>query len=89
MIGFMDRVVLTPELEQFAADAVAAGRYRDITDVVRTGVSLVRRLEAERGAFIATLDAARAEGRRDGFCTIDEVAAELDEIIAEAERAGA
>jgi hypothetical protein len=31
----LDSVDLPPDLEQFAADAVAAGRYRDIGDVVR------------------------------------------------------
>jgi putative addiction module CopG family antidote len=85
----MDDVTLTPDLAKFATEAVAAGHYRDVGEVVHTGVSLVRRLEGERDAFIATLEAAHAEGRRDGFLTIDQVAAELDEIIAEAERGDA
>ena len=83
----MDSVTLPPELARFAAEAVASGRYRDVAEVVRAGVGLVRRLEAERAAFIASLEAAQAEGERDGFFTIDEVAAELDAIIAEEELA--
>ena len=58
----MDAVILTPELEQFAAEAVAAGRYRDIAEVVRAGVSLVRRLEVDRAAFIASLESRGGRG---------------------------
>ena len=81
----MDSVTLPPDLEQFAAEAVASGRFRDRDELVRTGVDLVRRREKARADFIASLEAAQEEGRRDGVFTIDEVAAELDEIIAEAE----
>ena len=82
----MDSVILPPELERFAAEAVASGRYRDISDVVRAGLSLLREREAEVAAFAASLEAARAEADRDGFVTIDELAAELDAIIDEATR---
>ena len=85
----MNAVTRPPELERFADEVVASGRYRDLDEVVRTGLSLLRQAEAERDAFIASLEAARAEGERDGFFTIDEVAAELDAIIAEEERAQA
>ena len=81
----MDSVTLPPDLEQFALEAVASGRFRDRDDLVRTGVDLVRRREKARTDFIASLEAAQEEARRDGVFTIDEVAAELDEIIAEAE----
>lgn len=47
---------------------------------------MVRRREAARAAFIASLDVAQAEAERDGTFTVDELAAELDDIIAEAER---
>ena len=39
MISTMDGVTLPPDLEQFATEAVAAGRYRDTAEVVRAGVS--------------------------------------------------
>jgi putative addiction module CopG family antidote len=82
----MDAVILTPELEQFAAEAVAAGRYRDIAEVVRAGVSLVRRLEADRAAFIASLESAEAGADRDGSLSLDDVLEDMDRIIAAAER---
>ena len=80
----MNSVTLPPDREQFAAAAVASGRFRDRDELVRTGVDLVRRREKARAHFIASLEAAQEEGRREGVFTIDEVAAELDEIIAEA-----
>lgn len=82
----MDAVTLPPELERFAADAVAAGRYRDLAEVVAAGVRLLQQAEVEVAEFVASLDAARAEGERDGFVTIDELATELDAIIAEETR---
>jgi len=89
MMPVMSVVTLPPELERFADEAVAKGRYRDVDEVVRAGITMLREAEAEVAAFVASLEAAQAEGERDGFFTIDEVAAELDGIIAEAERAQA
>jgi antitoxin ParD1/3/4 len=78
----MDDVTLTPELEQFATEAVAAGRYRDVSDVVRAGVSLLQRAEAERAAFVRSLEEAQAEAEREGWHELDDVLAEADHIIA-------
>jgi len=94
----MDDVTLPPELERFAEQAVASGRYRDMSDALAAGLRLLRRQEQARAAFNASLEAAEAEGEREGFFTIDEVhreindlidelAAELDAIIAEEARA--
>jgi putative addiction module CopG family antidote len=82
MLVAMDPVTLPPELERFAADAVAAGRFRDLSDVVAAGVDLLRRAEAERAAFVASLEAARAEGERDGLLTLEEVEADVRTAIA-------
>lgn len=82
----MDGLTLPPDLERFAAEAVAAGRYRDIAEVVRTGVDLVRRLEAERTAFIKSLEDAEAEADRDGWLSLDEVLQDMDRIIEATER---
>jgi len=79
----MDGIALPPDLEQFAAEAVASGRFRDMDDLVRTGVDLVRRREKVRAAFIASLDESLAEGERDGFFTIEEVERDMDAAIAE------
>ncbi len=78
----MDSVSLPPDLEQFAAEAVAAGRYRDVSEVVATGLGLVRRLEAERAAFVKTLEDAEAEADRDGWSSLEDVMAEAKMIIA-------
>jgi putative addiction module CopG family antidote len=69
----MDHVTLSPELERFATEAIAAGRYRDLSEVVQAGLSLLQRAEAEVAEFVATLEDARAEGERDGFLTAEEV----------------
>ena len=75
----MNGVALPPDLEQFVTEAVASGRFRDIEDVVRTGVDLVRRRENTRTEFIASLEAAQ----QNGFHSLDDMLAELDNIIGE------
>ena len=79
----MDNVTLPPDLEQFATEAVAAGRYRDTADVVRAGVKLLQRAEAEVAEFVASLETAREEANRDGWVSLDEMLAEMDQIIRE------
>jgi putative addiction module CopG family antidote len=73
MFVAMDHATLTPELEQFATEAVAAGRYRDVAEVVQAGLPLLRESEAERAAFEASLESAPAEGERDGFLSAEDV----------------
>jgi antitoxin ParD1/3/4 len=82
----METVTLSPDLQDFARQAVASGRYRDIDEVVGKAVSLLRRMETERAVFIGTLEAAQAEGERIGFSSIEDVASELDAIIDAAQR---
>ncbi len=79
----MNSLTLTPELERFADQAIAAGRYRDMSEVVQAAMTLLQEAEAELAAFVASLDAAKAEGERDGFFTIEEVMREADKIIEE------
>jgi putative addiction module CopG family antidote len=78
----MDGIALPPDLEQFAAEAVAAGHYRDTAEVVRAGVELLRRREQARADLLASVIAAREEGDRDGYLTADEVATHVRETIA-------
>jgi antitoxin ParD1/3/4 len=87
MFDGMDDVTLTPELERFAAEAVASGRYRDLSELVAAGVSLLQRAEAERAAFIRSLEEAQAEAEREGWHELDDVLAEVDAIIDEEARA--
>jgi putative addiction module CopG family antidote len=74
-------VKLPPALEAFAQDCVADGRYGDIDEVLSSGLRLLQGQEARKTAFMAMLKEAEAESERDGYFTIDDVMAEIDEII--------
>ena len=82
-------MVLPPEHERFAAGAVASGRYRNMSEVLAAGVRLLQRQEAARAAFVASRQDAEAESERLGFCTLEDIDAELTGIIGEAGRAKA
>ena len=82
----MDCIDLPADLELFASEAVASGRYRDTADIVRAGLDLLRRQEPARAAFVASLDEAVAEADRDGWHNSYDVAAEMDRIIAAKDR---
>jgi putative addiction module CopG family antidote len=82
MICVMDDITLTPELERFAAEAVAAGRYRDMSEVVQAGLSLLKQAEAEVADFVASLEQATAEGEQDGFLSAAQVESRVREAIA-------
>jgi antitoxin ParD1/3/4 len=79
-------VSLTPELERFAREVVAEGRYNNVSEVVRQGLRMLQEAEEKRRSFTATLDAAIAESERDGYVSIEEVLADLDEVIDAAAR---
>src|SRR5207302_5289921 len=74
-------VNLTPELERFAQACVESGRFNNVSEVVRSGLRMLQEAEERRVAFLASLEAARAEGLRDGFATVDEVEAEVTAAI--------
>jgi len=46
-------------------------------------VRLLQQEEAELAAFVASLEAARAEADRDGWVSLDEMTAEMDRIISD------
>ena len=50
--------------------------------MVRAGVALLQRAEAERAAFVKSLDDSIGEDERDGFLTAEEVAARVRATIA-------
>jgi len=85
----MDTVTLPAELARFAAEAVASGRYRDVSDVVAAGVSLLRRQEQARAELLASVLAAKAESDRDGYLTGDEVGERVRATIARKANAAA
>jgi antitoxin ParD1/3/4 len=74
-------VNLTPELERFAQACVESGRFNNVSEVVRSGLRMLEAAEQRRAAFVASLEAAREEGLRDGFATIEEVEAEASTAI--------
>jgi antitoxin ParD1/3/4 len=74
-------VHLTPELERFARDCVAQGRYNNVSEVVRSALRLLQELEEERRQFTATLIEAEEEADREGTVTIEQVRAEMQAII--------
>jgi antitoxin ParD1/3/4 len=77
----MSDVTLTPELERFAAEAIAAGRYRDVSEVVQAGLSLLQRADEARAALLASVLAAEAEGDRDGYLALDQLEIEMRQTI--------
>lgn len=81
-------VHLTPQLEEFARSLVETGRYNNVSEVMREGLRLLQDREERRKAFMKMIGDAEAEAERDGTYTIDEVATELDAIIADAVMAG-
>ena len=74
-------VHLTPELERFARQCVAEGRYNNVSEVVRSALRLLQDLEQQRRQFTAMLDAAMEEADRDGTFTVEEVRAGAQAII--------
>lgn len=72
---------LTPELERFAQSCVASGRFNNVSEVVRSGLRLLQDAEERRAAFVASLEAAVAEGERDGFLTAEDVQADVQAAI--------
>lgn len=83
----MPNVSLTPELDRFAEDCVRSGRYASVSEVHRAAMRLLQEMEAHRTAFTASLDTAIAEGRAQGFATIEDVTADMDaELDAAARR---
>jgi antitoxin ParD1/3/4 len=82
----MPNVSLTPELERFAEACVQSGRYNSVSEVTRAALRLLQQVEQQRREFLAMLEAAEAEGERDGFLTAEEVMRDLDEAIEAASR---
>ena len=77
-------VHLTPKLERFARACVKRGRYNNVSEVVRSALRLLEETESRRQAFREMLEEACAEADRDGVREIDDVAKEMDAIIAKA-----
>ncbi len=76
-------VTLPPDLERFATEAIAAGRFRDRDELVAAGIALLRQAEAEHAAFVRSLEEAEAEGERDGFVPAEQVHRDMRAMLDE------
>jgi antitoxin ParD1/3/4 len=78
-------VHLTPELERFARECVAEGRYNNVSEVVRDALRRLQEAEERRRAFTKSLDDAVARSEREGYLELEDVLADIDAVIAAAE----
>lgn len=76
-------VHLTPELERFTRECVEGGRYNNVSEVVRSALRLLQEAEARRVQFQAMLRETEAEAEREGTFSLEDVVAEVDQIIAD------
>jgi putative addiction module CopG family antidote len=74
---------LPPELVRFAAEPVAAGRYRDVSEVVAAGISILRRTEDARATLLESVQLAERNGGLNGFLSLDEICDDSDAVVAQ------
>ena len=79
-------VHLTPELASFARACVEGGHYNNVSEVVRSGLRLLKEQEDRRRAFDAMVARSLAEADDRGTRTMDDVLARADAAIEAAQR---
>ena len=79
-------VHLTPELASFARACVEGGRYNSVSEVVRSGLRLLKEQEDRRRTFGAMIARSMKEADGRGPRTMDDVLARADAAIEAAER---
>ncbi len=79
-------VHLTPELESFARACVEGGLYNNVSEVVRSGLRLLKAQEDRRQAFDQMIARTLKEADDKGTREMDEVLARADAAIDAAER---
>ena len=79
-------VHLTPELESFARACVEVGHYNNASEVVRSGLRLLKEKEERRRAFDAMIARTLEEADDKGTRAMDDVLARADAVIEVAER---
>jgi Arc/MetJ-type ribon-helix-helix transcriptional regulator len=65
------------------SEAVAAGRYRNLAEVLAAGVGLLQRHEQARAELPAPVLAARQEAERDGYLNGDDLLARVESRLAQ------
>ena len=76
-------VHLTRELEAFARSCVEGGMYNNVSEVVRSGLRLLKEREDRRRAFDAMIARAVRETDENGARTMDDVLGRDEEIAEE------
>ena len=79
-------VHLTPELESFARACVEGGLYNNVSEVVRSGLRLLKEQEDRRQAFDKMIARTLKEAEDEGTREMDDVMARVDTVIETAER---
>lgn len=87
----MAHISLPPELERFANEAIADGRFQNLSAVVAAGVELLRQREAasaDLGAYLRqelleSVRAAEKNAEINGYLSLDEIRQDANALIAE------
>ncbi len=79
-------VHLTPELEAFARERVKEGNYNSVSEVVRSGLRLLKEQQERKRAFDAMIAETVRETDDKGARALEDVLSSAEEIIDMAER---
>ena len=79
-------VHLTPELESFARACVEGGQCNSVSEVVHSGLRLLKEQEERRQVFDAMIARTLAEADKEGTRRMDEVLTRADAAIEAAQR---
>ena len=79
-------VRLTPELESFTRACVEGGQYNNVSEVVRSGLRLLKGQEDRKRAFDDMIALTLAETDDKGARTMDDVLIRVNAAIETAER---
>ena len=79
-------VHLTPELESFARACVEGGQYNNVSEVVRSGLRLLKEQEDRKRAFDAMIARTLEEVDDKGTRAMDDVLARVDAAVKVAEQ---
>ena len=79
-------VHLTPELASFARACVEDGLYNNVSEVVRSGLRLLKEQEDRKRAFDVMIARSLEEADEEGMRTMDDILERADTVIEAAER---
>ena len=80
-LSMATNVHLTPELKSFARACVEGGRYNNVSEVVRSGLRLLKEQEDRKRAFDAMIARTLKEADDKGTRPMDDVLARADSAI--------